>query len=118
VSSQRLIQLLLSFVVLTAVALLSERSHVLSAIAAVMPLKVTIALWFIFSDTGGDLALSADFCRTALIALVPTAVFLLACVFGFSRSWPLGRVLAVSYVVWLLSVAVYRGLEWWLQRRA
>ena len=115
-SSQRLIQLLLSFAVLTVVALLSERSHALSAITAVMPLKVTLALWFIFSDTGGDPALSASFCRTALIALIPTAIFLLACLLGFSRSWPLGRVLTVSYAIWLASVGVYRGLEWWLRR--
>ena len=115
-SSQRLIQLLLSFVVLTIVALLSERSTFLSAVAAVMPLKVTIALWFLFSDSGGDPALSTEFCRTALIALVPTSIFLLACVLGFSRTWPLGRVLAVSYAVWLVSVGVYRGIEWWLRR--
>jgi uncharacterized membrane protein (GlpM family) len=116
VSSQRLIQLLLSFVVLTVVALLSERSHVLSAITAVMPLKVTIALWFIFSDSGGDPVLSSEFCRTALLALIPTAVFLLACVFGFSRTWPLGRVLLVGYAVWLVSVGAYRSVEWWLKR--
>ena len=117
-SSQRLIQLLLSFVVLTIVALLSERSHALSAIAAVMPLKVTIALWFIFADSGGDLGLSSAFCRTALFALIPTAVFLLACVFGLSRAWPLGRVLGAGYTVWLVSVGIYRGLEWWLRRGA
>lgn len=116
-SSQRLIQLLISFVVLTIVALLSERSHTLSAIAAVMPLKVTIALWFVFSGSDGDLGLSAEFCRTALIALIPTAVFLGACISGFSRGWPLARVLGVSYAVWLVSIGIYRGFEWWLKRR-
>ena len=117
-SPQKWLQLFISFVVLTIVALLSERSHFMSAVSAVMPLKVTIALWFIFGDTGGDLGLSADFCRTALIALVPTAIFLLACIFGLSRAWPLGRVLGVSYAVWLVSVGVYRGIEWWLRRGA
>ena len=115
-STQRIVQLTLSFVVLTVVALLSERSRALAAIAAVMPLKVTIALFFVFSDTGGDRALSADFCRVALLALIPTAMYLLACWLGLGRSWPLGRVVAVAYGVWLASLGVYRGIEWWLRR--
>lgn len=103
-SSQRILQLLVSFVLLTVVALLSERSHTLVAFAAVMPLKVTIAvrLWspgFVFGDSGGEVALSADFCRTAALALIPTAMFLLACWLGLRRGWPLGRVVVVGYVV-------------------
>jgi uncharacterized membrane protein (GlpM family) len=115
-STQRVIQLLLSFVVLAIVALLSERSRALAAIAAVMPLKVTIALFFVFTDTGGDRVLSADFCRVALLALIPTAMYLLACWLGLSKSWPLGWVVAVAYASWLLSLGVYRGIEWWLRR--
>jgi len=44
------------------------------------------------------------------LALIPTAVFLLACLCGLSRAWPLGRVLPVSYTVWLVSVSAYRGI--------
>ena len=117
-STQRIVQLLISFAVLIVVALLSERSRALAAIAAVMPLKVTIALLFVFSDTGGDRVLAADFCRVALLALIPTAVFLLACWLGLGKSWPLARVVAVAYIVWLASLGVYRGIEWWLRRRA
>jgi len=121
VSTQRIIQLAISFAVLTVVALLSERSRALAAIAAVMPLKVTIAKrlwspWFVFSDTGGDGALSADFCRVALLALIPTAMFLLACWLGLGKGWPLGRAMGVAYAVWLASLGVYRGIEWWLRR--
>jgi hypothetical protein len=42
-STQRIVQVLISFAVLTVVALLSARERSLAAIAAVMPLKVTIA---------------------------------------------------------------------------
>jgi len=82
VSTQRLIRLLLSHVVLTVFALLSERSQALSAINAAAPLKGTIALCFVFSDLDRDLGPSANPSKTALIALIPTAILLLACVFG------------------------------------
>ena len=114
-SPQRIVQLLVSFLALTVVALLSERSHTLAAITAVMPLKVTVALLFVFSDTGGDGALSADFCRTAALATIPTAMFLGACWVGLRQGWSLGRVVVMGYAVWLAAIGAYRGVEWWVR---
>lgn len=116
-STQRIIQLLVSFILITVVAVLSERSRVLTSIAAVMPLKVALALWFVFADTGGDRVLSADFCRMALLALIPTAMFLVACWFALHRGWPVGWTIALGYAVWLVSLGLYRGTEWWIRAR-
>jgi uncharacterized membrane protein (GlpM family) len=113
-STQRIYQLLLSFALITMIALLSERSRVLAAIVSPMPVKVALALWFVFTDTGGNRVLSADFCRVALFSLIPTAVFLLACWFGLRRGWPMGWTVVLGYAMWLASVGVYRGIEWWL----
>ena len=46
-NTQRIYQLLVSFGILTAIAFVSERSHVLASVISVMPLNVTFALWFI-----------------------------------------------------------------------
>jgi uncharacterized membrane protein (GlpM family) len=114
-STQRIVQLLISFVVITAIAFLSERSHVLASITSAMPVKLALALWFVFSDTGGDHVLSADFCRMSILALIPTMLFLAACWFALRRGWTLPQVIALGYAVWLLSVGVYRGIEWWIK---
>ena len=115
-SAQQITQLLISFVLITAVALVSERSRFLSSLLSVMPLKVALALWFVFGNTGGDRVLSADFCRMSLFALIPTALFLAACWLGLRQGWAVGKVLGYGYGVWLIGAGVYRGIEWWLTR--
>ena len=116
-SAQRVYQLLFSFVLITVIALLSERSRALASIVATMPVQVALTLWFVYSDTGGDRALTADFCRMAALSLIPTAAFALGCWFGLRRNWPLGWVIVFGYGVWLVSVGIHRGLEWWLTAR-
>ena len=114
-STQCIYQLLVSFGILTAIAVISERSHVLASVVSVMPLNITFALWFVSTSTGGNAALSADFSRMVTFGLIPTALFTVACWFGFRQGWPLGRVLVVGYAVWLAAMGLYRLIEWWLQ---
>ncbi len=114
-STQRIYQLLISFVILAVIAFISERSHVLASVVSVMPLNITFALWFVYTSAVGDAALSADFSRMVIFGLTPTMLFAAACWFGFRQGWPLGRVLVVSYAVWLAATGIYRGIEWWLQ---
>ncbi len=114
-STQRIYQLLVSFVILTVIAFVSERSHVLASVISVMPVNITFGLWFIYTSNGGDTAISADFSRMVTFGLIPTTLFATACWFGFRQGWSLGRVLVVSYAVWLAAMGIYRGIEWWLQ---
>lgn len=115
-STPRIYQLLISFGILTAIAFISGRSRVLAAVVSVMPLNITFALWFISTNTGGDAALSADFSRMVAFGLIPTALFAVACWFGFRQGWPFGRVVVFGYAVWLAAMGIYRGIEWWLQK--
>ena len=62
-SAQRFYQLVVSFGILTAIAFITERSHVLASIVSVMPLNITVTLWFLSSRTDSSAALSADFSR-------------------------------------------------------
>jgi hypothetical protein len=115
-STQRIYQLLLSFGILTAVAFISERSHVLASIVSVMPLNITFALWFISTRADSSAALLADYSRMVTFGLIPTMLFTTACWFGFRRGWSVGRVVVVGYAVWLAAMGLYRGIEWWLQK--
>jgi hypothetical protein len=116
-STQRILQLLISFGILTLIAFLSEKSRVIASTVAVMPLNVTIALWFVANSPENDAALAAEFTRMMLIGLVPTVLFIVTCWFGFRQGWSLARVLALGYGVWLVGTLIYRGIEWWLTAR-
>jgi len=115
-STQRIYQLLLSFGIITTVAFISDKSRVLASIVSVMPVNVTLALWFVYTNTDGNAGLSADFSRMVLFGLLPAVLFVMACWFGFRQGWPLARVLVLSYAVWLAAMGLYRGIEWWLKR--
>jgi hypothetical protein len=116
-STERICELLVSFATLTAIAFVSQRSHVLASVVSVMLLNITFALWFVSANTGGDAAILAGFSRMVIFGLTPTALFATACWFGFRQGWSLGRVLVVGYAVWLAAMGLYRGIEWWLKPR-
>lgn len=106
-SGQRIVQLVVSFAVITVVALLSERSRFATSIASAMPVTLALALWFVFTNTGGDQRLAADFAGNALLALIPTAVFLVACRYALGKEWSIGWTMAFGYGIWAVAVAVY-----------
>ena len=114
-TTQRIYQLLVSFAILTVMAFISERSHILAAVLSVMPLNITFGLWFTSARTDSSAALLADYSRMATFGLIPTMMFTAACWFGFRQGWPFGRVVAFGYAVWLAAMGLYRGIEWWLQ---
>ena len=114
-STQRIWQLLISFGILTAIAFISEKSRALASIVAVMPLNITIALWFVSTSSGGDSSLISDFTRMMFFGIIPSILFIIAAWLGFRQGWPLGKVLILSYGVWLAATCLYRGIEWWLK---
>ena len=112
-STQRIVQLLISFAILTGVALISEKSRSLAGILAVLPINVTLALWLVASNNPDDSKLAADFSRMMLLGLLPGIVFLGVCWAAFRRGWSLPLAIGTGYVVWALAMGAYKGIEWW-----
>jgi len=111
--TQRVYQLLAAFAVITIIAFVSERSHVLASIVTVIPIRMTFAIWVIFTSSGGNAAIGADYARMTLFGLIPLALFMLTCWLGFRQGWLLKRVMVVSYAVWFTATVFYRLVERW-----
>lgn len=116
-STQRIVQLLISFASITVISLVSERSNVLAAIVAVMPINITVALWFIFTGSGGDAAVAADFARLAFLGLFPVMLFTITSWLCFRRGQSLRAVLVIAYAVWFAATVFYRVAERWVSSR-
>jgi hypothetical protein len=110
-ATQRIYQLLISFAIITSIALVSDRSRVLASVLSVMPLSMTLGMWFVYTGTSGGAAVTADFVRMVLFGLIPTALFTAVCWFGFRHGWPLWVVLLLGYSVWLLAMGLYRLID-------
>jgi len=113
-NTQRVYQLLISFTIITAIAFVSDRSRVMASVLSVMPLSMTLGMWFVYTGTNGGAGVTADFVRMILFGLIPTALFTLVCWYGFRQGWPLWVVLVAGYSIWLLAMGFYRLIDSYL----
>jgi len=112
VISQRAVTVLLSVLIVILVAVVQERSRHLAAIIATMPLTAPLAMWIVFSASGGDQRQTGDFVGTMVIGSVASLVFVLACWLGFRQAWGFLVTLAFASAFWLL-IALIPG---WIGR--
>ena len=106
--SERAVTVLLAVLVVIVVAVVQERSRHLAAIIATMPLTAPLAMWIVFSASGGDQRQTAEFVRSMVIGSVASLVFVLACWLGMRQAWEFWPSVALASVIWLLIVLVPR----------
>jgi phosphohistidine phosphatase SixA len=101
----RVVPVAVSVLVIVLVAVVQERSRALAAVIATMPLTAPLALWIVFSASGGDRRETADFAGAMILGGVGSLAFILACWLGFRRGWGFALTLAVASALWLAIVA-------------
>jgi uncharacterized membrane protein (GlpM family) len=102
VISERVVTVLLSVVIVVLVAVVQERSRHLAAIIATMPLTAPLAMWIVFSASGGNQRQTGDFVGTMVIGSVASLAFVLVCWLGFRQAWGFLVTLAFASAAWLL----------------
>ena len=107
------IKLSISVAVILLAAQIGRKVPTLAGLVAVMPLTSLLVLLWLYWDHPGDFALLSEYCRGALLGIVPTILFFLTALFCFRRHLPLWAVLSASFAVWLLGAFVHQ----WLLRR-
>jgi hypothetical protein len=93
-------RILVGCALITAVALISDRSRALAGILATAPINIPIILWILWGKAEGDYAGMQVTARSMLEGIASTACFIVVCWFGFARRWPLAPTLAAGYLVW------------------
>jgi hypothetical protein len=97
-------RIIIGCVLITIVALVSDRSRAAAGILATAPINIPIILWVLWGNTGGDHAGMATVSRSMLIGLASTACFTAVCWWGFRQRWSFGQILAMGYTAWALVV--------------
>jgi uncharacterized membrane protein (GlpM family) len=83
----RVMPVALSVLVIVVVAIVQERSRALAGVLATIPLTAPLAMWIVFSASGGDQRQTADFAASMIGGFVACLVFVLACWFGLRQAW-------------------------------
>jgi hypothetical protein len=106
----RALTVVLSVLIVVLVAVVQERSRHLAAIIATMPLTAPLAMWIVFSASGGDRRQTADFAASMIAGTAGSLLFVLACWIGFRQGWGFAITLITAAAVWALVVLLPRAL--------
>ncbi|MCS6911329.1 MAG: hypothetical protein NZM11_12305, partial [Anaerolineales bacterium] len=104
-SLQRTLPVVVSILIILAVAVLRDRSRTLAAILAVMPINIPLALWVIASDPDGDPKLLSETIHSMFFGLLPGLVWLGVVLWAVRAGWHILPAIVAGYAIWLLLIA-------------
>ena len=114
--TQDVLPVVISVMVIILIAVIEKQSKTIAAITAVMPLTAPLALWIVYSSSGGEQAAMSEFTLGLMLGLLPTLGFAVAAWLAVRVGWKLGPVLLVGYGAWgigTLLIALLRNLLAW-----
>lgn len=95
----RVLPVIVSIVIIIAVAIVREYSKTLAAVLVTMPLNIPLGLWLIYA--GGDSATQMEpFARSLMFNILPTIVFLVIAWLAAKAGWGIVPILVAGYAGW------------------
>lgn len=113
---QQVLPVLISILIIVVVAVLRAYSETLAAITASMPVTIPLALWIIYSGSGGDQTAVVQFVEALLSTLVANVFFIVVIWLAARAGWRLVPSLAVGYLIWGVALGLIMGARHLLRR--
>ena len=96
-------RILVGCALITAVALISDRSSALAGILGTAPINIPIILWIIWSKSDSNYADLELTSRSMLLGIASTACFIAVCWYGFSHRWSFALTIGAGYLAWAMA---------------
>jgi hypothetical protein len=96
----------LSILVIIAVAVVRNYSRTLAAVTATMPIAIPLSLWIIYSGSKGDRRQVQEYSDALPIGLLSTLAFTVAVWFASRAGWKLWPMIGAGYAAWAVSLGV------------
>ncbi len=103
-SARQILPVIISILVIIAIAALRAHSKALAAITVTMPLNIPLAVWIIASSEDTTPAQLSSFTGALLGGLGATVVFTVALWLAARAGFGLVPMLAVAYLAWALTL--------------
>jgi hypothetical protein len=113
---QQVLPVLISILVIVVVAVLRVYSKTLAAITVGMPTTIPLALWIIYSGSGGDQTTVVHFIEVLFITLVANVFFIVAMWLAARAGWRLVPLLVAGYLAWGVALGLIVGVRHLLGR--
>jgi uncharacterized membrane protein (GlpM family) len=105
-----LLKVLCSVVIILAAVAIGKKIPSLGGLISVMPLAGVLVMIFLYSDTGGDPEIMKEYTKGALWGILPSILFYVAALWGFSKQFSLPVILGMSFAVWIVSALCHQWL--------
>jgi hypothetical protein len=96
----------LSILVIIAVAVIRNYSRTLAAVTATMPIAIPLSLWIIYSGFDGDRKQVQEYTDALPIGILSTLAFTVAVWFASRAGWKLWPMIGAGYAAWGVSLGV------------
>lgn len=104
----------LSILVIIAVAVVRNYSRTLAAVTATMPVAIPLSLWIVYTGYAGERAQIREYTDTLPLGLLSTLAFTVAVWLTSRAGWRLWPMIGAGYVAWAGTLAVLL----WVRRLA
>jgi hypothetical protein len=103
---QNLLPVILSIIVIILVAVLEKQSKLFAAITATMPLAAPLALWIVYSSSGGDNEAVSVFTKSMFLGFLPTLAFIITVWLAARAGMKLLPMILTGYGAWALGAGL------------
>jgi len=103
---QEVLPVIISIGVIIAIAVVEKQNKTIAAITAVMPATAPLALWIVYSSSGGERAALGEFTSGLILGLIPTFGFAIAAWLAVHAGMKLGPILLSGYSVWAIGTGL------------
>ena len=111
---QEVLPVVVSVLVIITIAVVEKQSKTIAAITAVMPATAPLALWIVYSSSGGERAAMGEFTSGLILGLIPTFGFAIAAWLAARAGMKLGPIILSGYSVWAIGTGlVYLVRNFW-----
>lgn len=103
---QRVLPVIVSILIIIAIAVLRNYSRTLAAIVAVMPINIPLGMWIVYSGEDDKQTVLIDFSQALFINILPTLVFMVVAWQMARSGYSLVPTITAGYLAWAVGLGI------------
>ena len=104
--SQDILSVVISIVIIIAIALLQKQSKVIAAIISTTPVRAALGIWVVYSAVEGSKTEMVKFNESVALSLIPTFLFAVAAWMAARAGWKISGQLIAGYGTWAVGAGI------------
>jgi hypothetical protein len=109
--TQEILPVLISVLVIIAIAVLEKQNKTVAALTAAMPLTASLAIWIVYSSSGGERLAMSEFTFGLIMGLIPTLGFAVAAWLAARAGMKLVPIMLTGYGTWAVGTVLLLGIR-------